>query len=245
MIKASSLSPMKRIAAVAVSALVACSLFMLAGCSSQSSSSSSASSATTTDNGTKVKPATANIPEEDLMKGIHHATLEVEGYEPITIELNADAAPISVTNFANLVNEGYYNGLSFYRIVDDFCLQGGTKGNNAAGKDDELDTITGEFSSNGVDNPMADDFGYGTVAMARTSIPNSATSTFFITLGDDDMVGQSLNGQYAAFGTIDAGGMVTIEKIVADYLPNVDDAQMGAISDESKQAIIKSITMVD
>lgn len=243
MTKLSSLFNTKKIAAFAMSAALACGMLALAGCSSNSSSSGSATSAANTAG--NVKPATSTIAEEDLMSGTHHATLEVEGYEPITITLDADAAPISVTNFANLVNEGYYDGLSFYRVVDDFCLQGGTMGNNASGKDPELETITGEFSGNGIDNPLADDFGYGTVAMARTSIPNSATSTFFITLGDSDTVGSSLNGQYAAFGTIDADGMVTIEKIVADYLPNVDDSYMGAISDESQQAIIKSITMVD
>ena len=180
-----------------------------------------------------------------MLTGKHHAVMTVEGYEPITLELDADAAPITVTNFADLVNQGYYDGKTFYRIVEDFCLQGGTLGNNAAGNDPQLETITGEFSDNGSENPLADQFDRGTVAMARTNLPNSATSTFFVTLGTNDQVGASLDGKYAAFGTIDEAGMAIIDAIVADYAANVDEPQMGAISDEAAQPIITSIEWVD
>lgn len=170
----------------------------------------------------------------------------VEGYDPITIELDADSAPISASNFADLVESGYYDGLAFYRIQDGFVLQGGTLGNNAAGNDSTLTPIAGEFSTNGYNNTLADNFGKGTIAMARTSDPNSATSTFFITLDDGDMVGGSLNGQYAAFGTIDDAGMATIEKIVADHLDKVDSSsQMGIINKEADMPIIEKITIVD
>ena len=177
--------------------------------------------------------------------GVHHAKLTVEGYDPITIELDADAAPISVSNFCALVEDGYYNGLTFYRFVDGFCMQGGTKGNTASGKDSSLTPIAGEFSSNGHDNALADHFEKGVVAMARTNDPNSATSTFFVTLGSGSQVSAALDGQYAAFGTIDDAGMAVVDRIVADYLPNVDNAQMGTIADEGKQAKIVSIEIVD
>ncbi len=177
--------------------------------------------------------------------GTHHAVLEVEGYEPVTIELDGSAAPQTVENFMKLANEGYYDGKTFYRIVEDFCLQGGTEGNNAAGNDPSLTSIKGEFSTNGVDNPLADNFDRGVVAMARTTMPDSATSTFFVTLGNASQVGPSLDGQYAAFGTIDDAGMTVIDQIVSDYLPNVDDPNMGAISDEAKQPVIKSLTVTD
>ncbi len=214
--------------AFVAAAILACAL-LLAGCSGQSASSSSTASGTGSVSGS----------------GTHHAVLEVEGYEPVTIELDGDAAPQTVDNFMELANEGYYDGKTFYRIVDDFCLQGGTLGNNASGNDPSLDAIKGEFSTNGVDNPLADAFDRGVVAMARTSMPDSATSTFFVTLGSASQVGPSLDGQYAAFGTIDADGMKVIDQIVEDYLPNVDEPNMGAITDEAAQPVIKSITITD
>lgn len=237
----------KKITAV----LTACSLCLgmvaLAGCTSEpaSSSASSSAKAAASSSASAAAQGTRTFTEDELATGTHHAVIQVEGYDPITVTLDADSAPQTVTNFMDLAGEGYYDGKTFYRIVDDFCLQGGTLGNNAGGNDPELETITGEFSGNDVDNPLADNFDRGTIAMARTSLPNSATSTFFITLGDADQVGSSLNGQYAAFGTIDETGMAVVDQIVTDYLKNVDDPQMGAISDETKQPVITSITISD
>lgn len=224
-------------------------LFALAGCSGGSGSSSAASSAASSASSSAAAqtPAsnTRQFTADELQSGTHHAVLQVAGYDPITIELDADAAPQSVTNFMELVNDGYYDGKTFYRIVEDFCLQGGTLGNNAAGNDATLEAITGEFSDNGVDNALAEEFGRGTVAMARTSMPDSATSTFFITLGDNSQVGASLDGKYAAFGTISEADMTIIDAIVADYAANVDEPQMGAITDEAQQPVIESITITD
>ncbi len=229
---------LRKLAIVAAVAALALTLAFMAGCSapanSTSSSSSSASSASS-------KAAVS----QDLMSGTHHAVIEVEGYDPINVELDADSAPITVTNFVDLAKDGYYDGKTFYRMVDNFCLQGGTLGNNAAGNDPSLTPIVGEFSGNGYDNKLADQFEYGTIAMARTSDPDSATSTFFITLGPNEYVGQSLDGSYAAFGMVDAAGMDTVSKIVSDYMANVDDPSMGTISSEANQAKIKSITIVD
>lgn len=176
--------------------------------------------------------------------GIHHAVVEVEGYDPITIELNADAAPVTVSNFARLVNDGYYNGLTFYRFQEGFCMQGGTMGNTASGNDTSIPTIVGEFSSNNQSNPMADNFQRGTVAMARTMEPDSASSTFFVTLDSSEAVSASLNGQYAAFGTIDEPGMIVVDQIVADHAGAGDD-MMGMVEDEASQAHITSINMID
>ena len=216
---------------------VACVAVVLAGCGQGAAGSSSAAAS-----GSGSSTAVASGP---YASGVHHAKLTVEGYEPITIELDADAAPISVSNFCALAGDGYYDGLTFYRFVEGFCMQGGTKGNNASGHDSSLTPIVGEFSSNGHDNALADRFEKGVVAMARTNDPNSATSTFFVTLGSGSQVSAALDGQYAAFGTIDDAGMAVVDRIVADYLPNVDNAQMGTISDEAKQAKIVSIEVVD
>jgi cyclophilin family peptidyl-prolyl cis-trans isomerase len=123
-------------------------------------------------------------------------------------------------------------------------LQGGTLGNSTTGSDSSLSKIKGEFSSNDVDNPLADSFGRGTVAMARTTDVDSASSTFFVTLSSSKSVQSTLNGQYAAFGTIDEEGMQIVDQIVLDYASYADD-NMGGISDESKQAHITGIVMVD
>lgn len=227
----------KPFAAAALASALCLGLLALAGCAanagSNASSSSSASSA-----------ESVVAPDQDLLSGTHHAVIEVEGYDPINVTLNADEAPITVTNFANLADDGYYNGLTFYRIEDGFCLQGGTVGNSPSGSDPLLQPIKGEFSGNGVSNALADDFGVGTIAMARTSDPDSATSTFFITLGDNASVGKALDGQYAAFGTIDAAGMQTVNAIVSDYKAKAT-GQMGTIASEADQPKIASIYMVD
>ena len=233
----------KTVGTFAVAAALATSALFATGCSGDTGSSSS--TATASSSAASSSAAQTTAADQDLMSGTHHAVIEVEGYDPITVELDADAAPITVTNFVDLANDGYYDGLTFYRIVEDFCLQGGSAGNSAATINDGITPIIGEFSENGVDNPLADQFGRGTIAMARTNDPDSATSTFFVTLGDNSAVGASLDGKYAAFGTIDDAGMVTIDKIVADYVPSVDDPSMGTISDEASQAKIKSITITD
>ncbi|HAM16487.1 MAG TPA: peptidylprolyl isomerase [Eggerthellaceae bacterium] len=246
-------------------AVAACG-FVLAGCgqaaSSQSAAASSSANASASGasagngagatggsgiaaTGTGAGSGVTSEATGPYASGVHHARLTVEGYDPITIELNADAAPVSVANFCALAGEGYYNGLTFYRFVEGFCMQGGTLGNTASGADSSLKPIVGEFSGNGRSNALADDFKRGTVAMARTNAPNSATSTFFVTLDTSSSVSASLNGQYAAFGTIDEAGMAIVDAIVADHLPAVTDTRMGVISDESKQAKIASLEIVD
>lgn len=236
----------KKIAIVLAAGSLCLGAAALAGCTDEPAASSASSSTRSSAAASSVaSQSVRSFAEDELATGTHHAVIQVEGYDPINVELDAEAAPQTVTNFMDLAEQGYYDGKTFYRIVDDFCLQGGTLGNNASGDDPSLEPIQGEFSENEVENPLADNFDRGTIAMARTNMPNSATSTFFVTLGDSSQVGASLDGKYAAFGTVDAAGMKTIDAIVSEYLPNVDDAQMGAISDESKQPVIESITIVD
>ncbi|MGN0037618.1 MAG: peptidylprolyl isomerase [Coriobacteriales bacterium] len=172
--------------------------------------------------------------------GTHHVKVKVEGYKAFAIALDADSAPITVSNFCALVEDGFYNGLTFHRAVEEFCLQGGDpNGDGTGGSEQE---IKGEFSGNGVANKLADSFKRGTVAMARNSVSmNSATSQFFITLGD--VYSGSLNGQYAAFGSISKKDMATVDKIVASCIKSADPSS-GIIS-AKKQPVIKSITVVD
>lgn len=223
--------------------------FALTGCDSNKNDTPSSSSSKTTNAETESDSNVISKTSKDdpYATGVHHATLTVDGYDPIQITLDADKAPITVSNFCKLVNDGYYNGLTFYRFQDGFCMQGGTKGNTASGNDSSLSKIKGEFASNGVDNSLADNFGYGTVAMARTSDMDSATSTFFITLCDNKTAAASLDGQYAAFGTIDADGMKVISQIVNDHkaAADSDTTGMGMIDDEGQQAKIVSVVIDD
>lgn len=221
---------------------------LLVGCSQGNTASKSSTSGSATAAAVSSDVVTAvdsSDPDARYASGTHHAVLTVEGYDPVTIELNADVAPVTVWNFCKLANEGYYDGLTFYRFVEGFCMQGGTKGNSASGQDNSLKRIVGEFSENDVNNPLADHFTRGVVAMARTSDPNSAGSTFFVTLDSSVAVESSLNGLYAAFGTIDEAGMEIVDVIVDDYLPNVTDRSSGAIANEANQAKITSLKIVD
>ena len=182
-----------------------------------------------------------SVDENDpYASGTHHVKVTVEGFKPFTIALDADSAPISVSNFCHLVEDGFYNGLTFHRVVDEFCLQGGDPDGNGLGGSEQK--IKGEFSGNGVANKLADNFKRGTVSMARNSSSmNSASSQFFITLSD--VYAGSLNGQYAAFGSISKKDMATVDKIVKSCLSSA--AQDTCIIPAKKQPTITKIKIVD
>lgn len=120
-----------------------------------------------------------------------------ESMGSFVVELYPEYAPITVANFIKLVEEGFYDGLTFHRIIDDFMAQGG------APSDKTADTIKGEFAANGVENPLADNHERGVISMARTSVYDSASSQFFICYSDK--YASSLNGNYAAFGKVIEG----------------------------------------
>jgi peptidyl-prolyl cis-trans isomerase B (cyclophilin B) len=124
----------------------------------------------------------------------------------IDIELEPSVAPITVENFLKLVNAGFYNGLTFHRIIPNFMIQGGDPEGTGMGGADE--TIKGEFSSNGVDNPISHE--RGVISMARSQDPDSASSQFFITNADSLF----LDGEYAAFGHV-IEGMDVVDQISA------------------------------
>ena len=114
--------------------------------------------------------------------------------EEMLFELYPEVAPITVENFVNLINKGFYNGLTFHRVIPGFVIQGGCPLGNGTGGPGH--TIKGEFKSNGVDNPIKHEL--GVLSMARSMMPNSAGSQFFIMVGN----APHLDGQYAAFGKI-------------------------------------------
>ena len=146
----------------------------------------------------------ASAGDADLLSGLHYAEIEVEDYGTISLELDADTAPITVTNFVNLAKDGFYDGLTFHRIIDGFMIQGGDPLGNGTGGSDE--TIKGEFSDNGVENDIS--HVRGTISMARSSDPDSASSQFFIVHQDSTY----LDGQYAAFGHV-TDGMDVVDAI--------------------------------
>ena len=234
------------IMAIACSTALAFALCACGGSTSESSDSASSGQSSSAQDATGDADADVSYKtsaEGAYASGTHHAKVTVKGFEPFTIELDADSAPVTVSNFCELAESGFYSGCPFHRIVEDFCLQGGDPtGTGTGGSDTE---IVGEFSSNGVDNPLADDFKKGTVAMARSSLPNSASSQFFITLDSSEGVSLSLNGQYAAFGTVDKAGMKIVDKIVEKYLPKADAAASGTIADKADMPIIKKVEIVD
>lgn len=176
----------------------------------------------------------SNESEENNMysTGKHHAEIVVKNYGTIVLELDADVAPITVENFANLVNEGFYNGLTFHRIISGFMIQGGDPLGNGTGGSSK--TIKGEFASNGVKNSIS--HVRGTISMARYSMPNSASSQFFIVHQDSTF----LDGQYAAFGTV-TSGMEVVDKICADTAVEDDNGTVA----KNNQPVIEKITIID
>ncbi len=132
-------------------------------------------------------------------------TIEMENGGVMRGELYEDIAPITVENFEKLANEGFYNGLTFHRVIPGFMIQGGCpKGNGTGGPGY---CIQGEFTANGWDNDLAHTT--GVLSMARTMMPNSAGSQFFIMVAD----APHLDGQYASFGKI-TEGMEVAQEIV-------------------------------
>ena len=132
--------------------------------------------------------------------------ITMENGKTIRVELDASAAPITVANFKKLVREGFYDGLTFHRIIPGFMIQGGCPEGTGMGGPGY--GIKGEFASNGVNNPIRHT--RGVISMARSSMPNSAGSQFFIMHAD----APHLDGDYAAFGHV-VSGMDVVDEIAA------------------------------
>lgn len=170
--------------------------------------------------------------KENYLSGKHHVDIEINNYGTIKLELDADVAPITVTNFVDLAKSGFYNGLTFHRIIDGFMIQGGDPlgtGNGGSSKN-----IKGEFEENGVKNSIS--HVRGVISMARAKSYNSASSQFFIVHKDS----KSLDGKYAAFGKV-TEGLSVVDKICESVKVEDDD---GTVLKEN-QPVISKITVVD
>jgi len=205
--------------------LLLCCVLLLAGCGTGNTGGAPASGS---------GKAGAGTQEEILSsaKEVHHAEINVDGYGTITVALVADAAPATVENFIALAEAGFYDGLTFHRIIDGFMIQGGDPNGNGTGGSDK--TIVGEFASNGHDNPISHT--EGVISMARAQDPDSASSQFFITVADSTF----LDGQYAAFGYV-TDGMEIAKQIAKDAEP-VDGN--GTITPDA-QPVITGIVITD
>ncbi len=204
---------------IGIAAAIILALFVVTGCQKQEE----------TPKKSEQKKTEAS---EELLSGTHHAEIQVKDYGTITVELDADTAPITVTNFVNLAKDGFYDNLTFHRIMDGFMIQGGDPNGDGTGGADQ--TIKGEFSSNGVENEISHT--RGTISMARAQDPDSASSQFFIVQEDSDY----LDGDYAAFGHV-TSGMEIVDQICKD-VPVEDDN--GTVKAEN-QPVIEKITITD
>lgn len=169
--------------------------------------------------------------------GIHHAEIVIKGYGTVELELYSDIAPITVENFITLSKAGFYDGLTFHRVVQGFVLQGGDP--EGTGFGGSANNIKGEFTANGVENDLSHT--RGVISMARGGYDyNSASSQFFIVLSDDYT--SSLDGLYAGFGKV-TKGMDIVDKVCAD-LENAQTDSMGGLVAED-QPVIEKIIITD
>ena len=154
------------------------------------------------------------------------ATIEIESFGKIVVELYPDVAPITVENFVNLAKEGFYDGLTFHRIISGFMIQGGCPQGTGTGGPGH--TIKGEFALNGIKNDLSHT--RGVISMARANDPDSAGSQFFIVHQDSTF----LDGQYAAFGKVIEG---------LDVVDAVASTPTYASDKPKKKVVIKTITI--
>ena len=164
--------------------------------------------------------------------GKHHAEIDIKDYGKISVELDADSAPITVQNFIDLANSGFYDNLTFHRIIKDFMMQGGDPEGMGMGGSDK--TIKGEFKNNGVNNTLSNT--RGAIAMARSKAYDSASSQFFIVQKDSTY----LDGDYAVFGYVTDG--IDIVDNICNNTPVTDSN--GTVKKEN-QPVINTIKIID
>lgn len=217
--------------ALALTVLLGVSGLGLSGCGSSPAGEDVDASTADVDAGSDATEP--DLSDDPYATSTHRVAIEVEGYGTIEVTLNANVAPITVSNFCHLVEEGFYDGLTFHRVVPGFMIQGGDP--NADGTGGSGTTIKGEFSANGVENNIP--HVRGTISMARSQDYDSASSQFFIM----QETTPSLDGQYAAFGTVTTG--MDVVDAICESVP-VADEQSGLVA-AGDQPVIASITILE
>ena len=230
--------------------MAAASAMLLAGCSTKDNAAGTTAVETTakvedtketekTDKTTQAAVSeTTEAAEENseldlrAAAGKHHVEINVKDYGTINVELDGDAAPVTVANFLDLAGNGFYDGLTFHRIISGFMIQGGDPlGTGMGGSERE---IKGEFDSNGVKNTLSHT--RGAISMARSQRKDSASSQFFIVQSDSTY----LDGQYAAFGHV-TEGMDIVDQICKDAKPTDNNGTISA----DEQPVMTSVTVID
>ena len=173
-----------------------------------------------------------DIPVKNNGGNMEKIEISVKKYGVIKLELDSKEAPITVENFVKLVKDGFYDGLTFHRIIDGFMIQGGDPNGNGTGGSEEK--IKGEFKNNGVNNTI--EHKRGVISMARSMDKDSARSQFFIVHQDS----QFLDGDYAAFGYV-IEGMEVVDKIVENSI--VEDGNGTVL--KANQPVIEYIKVID
>jgi len=166
-------------------------------------------------------------------KGFYYVEMTVEDYGTIILKLDTKAAPKTVRNFVRLVRSGFYDGLTFHRVIEGFMIQGGDPEANGTGSSKRK--VVGEFSSNGYSNPIKHE--RGVISMARSNDPNSASCQFFIV----HETSPHLDGNYAAFGYV-IKGMDVVDAIVENTAKYGNSN--GVISNKSFQAVISEMKLI-
>ena len=191
--------------------LIAMTLLFFTGCSSKESASSD----------TYTPPALES-------ETIYYADIDIADYGLITIKLDQSSAPVTCANFVELAESGFYDGLTFHRIIKDFMMQGGDPSGNGTGGSDNH--IVGEFSSNGYENNLSHK--RGVISMARSQAPDSARSQFFICHADSEF----LDGDYAAFGEV-IEGLDVVDTVCENAKPTDNNGTIPA----EDQPVITSV----
>lgn len=171
--------------------------------------------------------STANEVDIDL-ENPTIVTMTMENGGEVVMELYPDVAPKTVENFVKLASDGFYNGLTFHRVIPGFMIQGGDPDGNGTGGPDH--SVEGEFSNNGFENDLSHE--RGVVSMARSQDPDSAGSQFFIVVEDSTF----LDGDYAAFGKV-TEGMDVVDEIVSVETGSNDKPV------EGQEQVIETITV--
>lgn len=235
----------KRLLGILLVAVMAVSLMACGtGEGTQSSAEDSQESAADGEGGQAEEASGEESGQAVETAGKHHVEITVKDYGTISVELDGDAAPITVENFLKLAGDGFYDGLTFHRIISGFMIQGGDPLGNGRGGSDE--NIKGEFSTNGIENNLSHT--RGAISMARAGARSnaspqeialandSASSQFFIVHEDSTY----LDGQYACFGYV-TEGMEVVDAICEDT-PVTDN---NGTVEKANQPVIESIKVID
>lgn len=215
--------------------LVAVMAVSFAGCGSDDGKNTSADSGKESGSAQESEEAGTSEAQTVDPAGKHHVEIAVKDFGTISVELDGDVAPITVENFLKLAGDGFYDGLTFHRVVSGFMIQGGDPLGTGKGGSDE--NIKGEFSENGVENNLSHT--RGAISMARANPMDSASSQFFIVHEDSTF----LDGKYACFGYVTEG--IEVVDAICDAIPETAFLDSIGTVEKESQPVIESVKVID